>query len=57
MNTKQIELLILKLERENIQLKKLLENFGQNLTIDQINEVLDQILKNEELIEKLKRGL
>jgi len=54
---KQLELIIARLETANIQLKKILENFGQNLTEEQVNEILDEILKNEETIEKLKRGL
>ena len=53
----QLELIIARLERANVQLKKILENFGQNLTEEQVNEILDEILKNEETIEKLKRGL
>ena len=54
---KQLELIIIRLERANVQLKKLLENFGQNLTEEQVNEILDEILRNEGRIEKLKKGL
>lgn len=58
MNIKQqIELAIARLERENTQLLKLLQNFGEDLQEEKTDEVLDQILKNKELIEKLKRGL
>ena len=52
-----IRLTIARLERENAQLIKLLETFGSQYDIDQINDVLDLQLKNIELIEKLKRGL
>ncbi|WP_164489857.1 hypothetical protein [Runella sp. SP2] len=54
---KQIELAIARLERENAQLAKVLNSFSENYTEEQINQVLDEILKNKELIEKLKRGL
>lgn len=53
----QIELAIARLERENAQLLKLLNTFGEELEEMKINEVLDQIIKNKELIEKLKLGL
>ena len=53
----QIELAIARLERENAQLLKLLNTFGEELEEIKINEVLDQIIKNKELIEKLKLGL
>lgn len=58
MNIKQqIELAIVRLEAENVQLDKILRVFGQNYNEDEINAILDQKLKNLELIEKLKRGL
>jgi len=54
---KQIGLMIAQLERENAQLDKILRAFSKEYSEDEINEVLDQKLKNLELIEKLKRGL
>ncbi|WP_428665752.1 hypothetical protein [Runella sp.] len=54
---KQLELIIARLERANVQLRKLLESYGTKITEEEVNEILDEILKNEETIEKLKKGL
>ena len=54
---KQIELAIARLERVNVQLKKLLGMGSETMTENQINEILDEIFANEKLIEKLKKGL
>ena len=54
---KQIELAIARLERVNAQLKKLLVMAGAEMSEEQLNEVLDEILANEKLIEKLEKGL
>ena len=54
---KQIELAIARLERVNAQLKKLLAMAGGEMSEDQINEILDEILTNEKVVEKLEKGL
>ena len=53
----QIELAIARLERSNVQLKKILNLASEQMSEADINEFLDQILINEGLIAKLKRGL
>ena len=54
---KQIELAIARLERVNAQLKKLFTTAGGEMSGEQINEVLDEILANEKVVEKLEKGL
>ena len=54
---KQIELFIARLERANTQLEKILSSFGETITEAEVNEILDEILKNKEVIRKLKAGL
>ena len=49
--------MIAQLERENTQLDKVLKAFPEKYSEEEINAILDQKLKNTELIEKLKRGL
>lgn len=52
----QIELAIARLERANEQLKKF-RAMARNLTVEEVDEISDEISDNEKLIEKLKRGL
>jgi hypothetical protein len=54
---KQLELLIARLERANAQLKKMLDSFANDMNEEELNEVLDEIIKNNQLIEKLTKGL
>ncbi len=53
----QVELAIARLERSNAQLKKILNLASNRMSEAEINEFLDQILINEGLIVKLKKGL
>lgn len=56
MSTQFIELKIAQLKRANVQLKQILA-FLSNPSEDIVNEILDKILENEALIQKLKEGL
>jgi len=47
-----IELFIARLERANAQLEKMLSSFGETLTEAEVNEILDEILKNKVVIRK-----
>lgn len=55
----RIRQLITKLLMENGNLKIFLRNrtLRNNLTDEEMNRILDRIMENEELIEKLKEGL
>lgn len=53
----QIELFVARLERANTQLEKMLSSFNDTLTEAEINEILDEILKNKEVILKLRKDL
>lgn len=55
--SKQLELLIIRLENENVQAKQLLSFLEGKLTEKQLNQLLDTINANNEVIEKLKKGL
>ncbi len=55
--TKQLELMIARLESENEQLKKGLNAFAAQMENERIDAVLEQIGRNIKLIEQLKRGL
>lgn len=52
----QIELAIARLERANEQLKKF-RAMARDLTVEEVDEISDEISDNEKLIEKLKKGL
>lgn len=52
--SKQIELIIIRLESENMRAKQLLSFLEGKLTEEQVNTLLDTINANNELIEKLK---
>jgi len=54
---KKIELIIIRLENENVQAKQLLSFLKDKLTEKQVNTLLDTINVNSELIEKLKKEL
>jgi len=54
---KKIELIIIRLESENAQAKKLLSFLKDKLTEKQVNTLLDTINTNSELIERLKKEL
>ncbi len=53
----KIEQMILALIQDNIELKLTLGNMVEELTEDEIDEILDRIARNNMLIDKLNDGL
>jgi hypothetical protein len=53
----KIEQMIFDLLQDNIELKLTLRNFLEELTENEIDEILDRIARNNMLIDKLKMGL
>ncbi len=53
----KIEHMILALIQDNIELKLTLGNMVEELTEDEIDEILDRIARNNMLIDKLNEGL
>ncbi|UBM58219.1 hypothetical protein LAG90_15555 [Marinilongibacter aquaticus] len=53
----QIRQIIKRLLDENTEIKLILKNLGNELEQEKIDRLLDRLSQNNELIEKLRKGL